>query len=346
MEKKNASDFPKFYYTRHMTAGLCGYEDETILVDVAAINKLALTFNGKPVYIQHQDVDLDTMKQEAVGYIVDTFYDMDGWLWSKMMITDDEGHAVIANGTKDHPYPWAVSNAYIPNEWGNGGTKNNLPYDREVLNGDFTHLALVPNPRYEDAKIYTPEQYQARNTQLLNSLAHSKKTEETKGITMKFFKTKKEEVSDIDSATSVELKNDKGETIEVTVEEMVKTIENSKKAAQKFKVGNTEMTLAEIEKAYLNAKKNESESDDKKDKENESDDDEEKDNESDDDKEGKENESDDDDEDEKGEKKNSQDDHFEKMKNAEKRNSGYAVRTLDTRQNGLARAKARYGSAN
>jgi len=332
MEKKNASDFPKFYYSRHMTAGLCGYDDETILVDVEAMKKLGETFNGKPIYIQHQDVDLDTMKQEAVGYVTDTFYDLDGWLWSKIMITDDAGHDVIAKG-------WAVSNAYIPSEWGAGGMKNNLPYDREVLNGDFTHLALVPNPRYEDAKIYTPESYQARNTQLLNSLAHSK-TEETKGFKMKFFKTKKEEVSEIDSATSVELKNDKGDTIEVSVKEMIETVLNSKakKAPQKVKVGEVEMTMEELATAYHNAKKNEADAKGKKDTESE--DDEEKENEGVDmdDDDDLENESDDD----KGEKKNGKTDFFKEMQNAGK-TGDKSVITIDTTASKLARGSNRYG---
>ena len=329
VEKKNASDFPKFYYARHMTAGLCGYDDETILVDVETVKKLGETFNGKPIYIQHQDVDLDTMKQDSVGYVTETFYDMDGWLWSKIMVTDDEGHAVINKG-------WAVSNAYVPTEWGSGGMKNNLPYDREVLNGSFTHLALVPNPRYEDAKIYTPEQYQARNTQLLNSLAHSK-TEETKGFKMKFFKTKKEEVSEIDSATSVELQNDKGETIEVSVKDMISTVLNSlKPAPKKIKVGDTEMTFDELQAAYKNAKKNEAES--KEEKKTESEDDDEMENESEEDDEDLENESCD----EKGEKKNAKNDHFKELQNAGKGGS-QSFATIDTTANKMARGKSRYG---
>lgn len=34
-----------------------------------------------------------------------------------------------------------------------GGTENNIKYDKEFLNGKFTHLAIVENPRYERANI-------------------------------------------------------------------------------------------------------------------------------------------------------------------------------------------------
>ena len=34
-----------------------------------------------------------------------------------------------------------------------GGTENNIPYDIEFLDGVFTHLAIVDNPRYERANI-------------------------------------------------------------------------------------------------------------------------------------------------------------------------------------------------
>jgi hypothetical protein len=350
VEKKNASDFPKYYYTRHMQAGLCGYDDETILVDTETVSKLSASFKGKPVYIEHQDVKLDSLKEDAVGYVQETFMGVDGWLWSEIMVTDDEAHEVINKG-------WAVSNAYIPTVWGDGGTKNNLPYDREVLDGEFTHLALVPNPRYEGAKIYTPEQYRERNTQLVNSLAHSKPTEEKKGILMKFFKTNKEEVSNASEADTLEYVNSKGETVEVSVQEMVNALEADAKLEQKVKVNGKEMTLAELSKAYekLNAKKNE----DEEDKENE---DEEKENEEEEDtksnrskknrkrnesEEDKENEDDDEYDNEDDEKENEDEEekknsNFKKMKNAHIQNS--SAIPLETTMSKLQRGSALYGS--
>lgn len=344
LEKKNASDFPKYYYTRHMQAGLCGYEDETILVDTDAVVKLGNTFKGKPVYIQHQDVKMETLKEDAVGYVQNTFMGVDGWLWSEIMITDDEAHAVIAKG-------WAVSNAYIPTEWGSEGSKNNLPYDREVLNGEFTHLALVPNPRYEGAKIYTPEQYQARNTQLVNSLAHSKPTPK-KGFVMKFWK--KEEVSDASTADFVEYTNDKGETVTKSVEEMKNALEAEAKQAEvkakKVLVNGKEMTVAELTKAYekLNAKKkNEADEKENEDDEKENEDDEdEKENEAELVTETRVNEDDEDlenEDDEDEEKTNSNPNHFKTMKNAHMKNS-VPVATYQSRNAKIARGRELFSS--
>lgn len=333
VEKKNASDFPKYYYTRHMQAGLCGYEDETILVDTDAVVKLGNTFKGKPVYIQHQDVKMETLKEDAVGYVQNTFMGVDGWLWSEIMITDDEAHEVIAKG-------WAVSNAYIPTEWGPEGSKNNLPYDREVLNGEFTHLALVPNPRYEGAKIYTPGQYQARNTQLVNSLANSK-PQPKKGFVMKFWK--KEEVSDASTADFVEYTNGKGETVTKSVEEMKNALEAEAKQAEvqakKVLVNGKEMTVAELTKAYekLNAKKNESHEKDEKENEDDEGDEDEKENDAELVTETRVNEDDEDmeNEDDEDEKKNS---HFKTMKNAHMKNSTGRI-VIETRAAQIQRGR-------
>jgi hypothetical protein len=343
-EKQNASDFPKYYYTRHMQAGLCAYEDETILVDSEAVKKLGNTFKGKPIYIEHQNVKLDTMKQDAVGYVQNTFMDIDGWLWSEIMITDDEAHEVIARG-------WAVSNAYTPTVWGDGGTKHNIPYDREVLDGVFTHLALVDNPRYEDAKIYTPDQYQARNKQLVNSLANVKPPK--KDFIMKFWK--KEEVSDASTADFVEYTNDKGATVTKSVEEMKNALEQEAKQketlSKKVLVNGKEMTVAELTSAYekLNAKKKNE--DEKEEKENE-DEDKEKSNKNrkqnegrdekentDDDEYDNEDDKEKENEDDKDEKKNS---NFKRMKNAHLQNSG-SIR-LETTMSKLARGSSLYGS--
>jgi hypothetical protein len=49
---------------------------------------------------------------------------------------------------------YSVSNAYKPLAEGGPGTENQIPYDAELLDGEYLHMAIVPNPRYQDAKIY------------------------------------------------------------------------------------------------------------------------------------------------------------------------------------------------
>ena len=46
-----------------------------------------------------------------------------------------------------------------------GGTENNIPYDIEFLDGIFTHLAIVDNPRYERANIVFNSKTAILNTQ-------------------------------------------------------------------------------------------------------------------------------------------------------------------------------------
>lgn len=202
-EIKNARDFPKIYYARHMESGLCGYEKEKILVDADAMKRMAPSFAGKPVYVQHQDVDLDKL-HKADGYVADCFYnELDGWLWSKIIVTTDDGNDSIAKG-------WSVSNAYVPTEWGTGGAHHNVDFNRKIINAGFTHLAIVPDPRYENAAVYTPEAFKAYcadKKQEIDELKNSK----GKKTMLKFWKTTKSEVKhdEIDDDTMVELQNGK-----------------------------------------------------------------------------------------------------------------------------------------
>lgn len=264
----NASQFPQVFYARHMQPGLARYEDGTILVDTDGMKAMLPSAVGKPVYVNHQGVDLQNLKQQADGYITEAFYNtLDGWAWFKILAVDDKAHNAIKKG-------WSVSNAYRVTEWKGGGTKNNCPYNREVRNGEFTHLAIVPDPRYENAGIYSPEEFKAYQDDL------KKKHDDihisnSKGKPMfKFFKNKKEEVAadKIDNDTMVELQN--GKTVKVS--EMIAAMEakedekkNSKTGEQKITVGGKEMTVTELANAYCAKMNKKNEKEDDEDMENE-----------------------------------------------------------------------------
>lgn len=203
-ERKNsATQKPAIFYAKHMQPGICGYEKETVLVDIDAMKRMIPTGTGIPIYVLHQNVDLSTMKDKACGYVTDSFYnELDGFAWFKILIVDEEGFEAIAKS-------WKVSNAYVPKEWGVGGKKNNCDYHREVMDGGFTHLAIVPDPRYEDADIFTPEEFKAYQeikkrelAELQNSLAIPPKG---KPSMFKFFRNKIEEVTNAADATHVEV---------------------------------------------------------------------------------------------------------------------------------------------
>lgn len=157
----NAKTLPLTFYCRHMQPGLAGgYAKagggtETLLIEKEAIDKMMPTFINCPVYVEHQDIPTEHVEEYADGYITDSFFNpLDGWYWCRMLIVTDNGMKACQDG-------YSVSNSYVVGNEGPSGEKNGCSYDAEVLDGRFEHMALVPNPRYEDAKIFTPDEYEA-----------------------------------------------------------------------------------------------------------------------------------------------------------------------------------------
>lgn len=270
---KNAKQEPKILYCRHIAQGVCGYQDETIFIGEDALKEMDKSFAGKPVYVEHQAVDLEKLQEQADGYVVESFYlPEDASHWAKIIIVSDKGHEAVSKG-------WAVSNAYVPDSFGASGEWHNIPYNREITEGHYTHLAIVPNPRYEEATIMTPEefkQYKAGKKEQLNQLQNSKE-----GVKEQMFKlfTKKEVTNSEDiSKAMVELSN--GKT--VSIQEMINACEEDIKAKEAakakkneeeellekvVKVNGEDIKVSDLIKSY-EAKKNKCNEDDE-DKDNE-----------------------------------------------------------------------------
>ncbi len=324
--KSNARGFAEVYFARHMEPGLCGYEEENILVDADAMKRMAPSFAGKPVYVGHQDVNFDSLETDMDGVVADCFYnELDGWLWSKIIVTTDKGKAAVAKG-------WAVSNAYTPTAWEGGGENHALDYNRKIREAEFTHLAIVPDPRYEQAKIFTPDEfksYQAEKRAEIDELKNSKR----KKPMFKMFRNKREEVSieDADDETLVELRNGK----------VVKLGDINKVLAEAGDDSKLSKSIRRYEQ-LMNEKEKDNESEDeeekkdrKKNKKNESEKEEEKDNESDEDEDKKDNEAEKDEDDDKvlwhGKKYNAED--FMKEYNSRKKNKKNAEEDDDDKKN-------------
>lgn len=157
--RKNA--VPKPYKAYFITAGLAGYPDGVegnVLVQKPALDKMLPTFRGMPVVnFEHTDLepeDLFDMSKDQIDEIADGIvsavgYDQNSaWYWADMLIWDTE---TIEN-IEDNGY--SVSCAYDVTDLDqSGGTYNNVDYKEEVLDGDYVHMAIVPNPRYEKAYI-------------------------------------------------------------------------------------------------------------------------------------------------------------------------------------------------
>jgi hypothetical protein len=144
----------KIYYAKHIEPGLVNYGTKNILVGEDTLKRMDPTFKGRPVYLDHDEEVKSTVSEDAVGYVIRSFYnELDGCHWVQFIISEDAGERAIAAGYK-------VSNSYSNLEYDSfGGEWHNIHYDEEVLNGSYEHLALVQYPRYEDAIIFNEKQY-------------------------------------------------------------------------------------------------------------------------------------------------------------------------------------------
>ena len=132
-----------------MRRGLVSYPDETILVTQNSLDELSKTAFGIPVVIEHPGIPIDSESikdLKVVGRVAKFDYETDSDLWyAEFVVDDDEAVQLLKNGH-------GVSTAWYGNEYTNGGTYNNVPYDRELLTARYEHLAIVKHPRYEMAK--------------------------------------------------------------------------------------------------------------------------------------------------------------------------------------------------
>lgn len=111
---------------------------------------MAHSFVGKPVINEvHRDVSPDNFEDVADGVVTDVKYNStDGWWWADFVVWDE------ATKKNCESRAYSVSCAYdVTNASSRKGEHNNIPYEQEVLDGKYTHLAIVANPRYEDARI-------------------------------------------------------------------------------------------------------------------------------------------------------------------------------------------------
>jgi hypothetical protein len=263
---KNAKYPPQVLYVMHMEPGVAEYKDlkKTFLIEEEAIKKMDPTFAGRPIYVLHVDDEpLETIQADSAGYVIESFFNpLDGKHWAKIICVSDAGHEAFKMG-------WKVSNCYEVIEQASGGEWHGVSYDAQILRGEYRHMAIVPNPRYENSVVLTPEEFKTYNQEKeleLKRLANSK----DKGARMnplKIFKrTKVENAKDIDlESCEVEIKEGKF----MTIRDLVKNAAGFAEANPAYaglqslvKVGDKEMTVEALTNAYNEAmekKKNESE---------------------------------------------------------------------------------------
>ena len=235
-----------------MRKGLCAYSDETILVGQEALARLASTSLGIPVVIDHPPeliTDETITNLEVVGRVSKMEYDQfsDTWI-SEFVLDNQKGIDLLQSG-------WGVSTAWFGEKYASGGTLNNVPYDRELVEGRYEHLAIVKNPRYEMANDPIFLNSKTLQNDKNNSTIVTNKNIEKKGHDMigRIFKklTQKEE-----------LKTNEGEDFVIEVE--------GKDVSIRDLLAQNKNLASQVEELKLN-KKNEDDKKEKEEKEEEDD---------------------------------------------------------------------------
>lgn len=194
----------KVFYGMHFCPGVARYPEKDnlmIFINENTIRDMNPTFSAKPVFVEHVDGvddDLDEVRTEADGWVVESFYnEADGKTWAKFIIVSDRGIKAIARG-------YRLSNAYEVSKKGASGVWNGVPYEEEVLAGEFEHLALVKNPRYEESVVLTPEQFKEYNEEQKENLKRFANSKGGKQMGFRLFKRQEDTAVDPDK-TLVEL---------------------------------------------------------------------------------------------------------------------------------------------
>ena len=141
----------RHFVSRFIEAGLVSYEEQgagVLKLSKEALDRFVYSLVGCPVIIKHQRVSNENVDDIRVGVVSSVNYNTeDGWYWCDGIIWDAEAIKLIEQG-------WSVSCCYTMTESTHqSGEWHNMSYDDELINGLFEHLAIVPNPRYEEATI-------------------------------------------------------------------------------------------------------------------------------------------------------------------------------------------------
>lgn len=253
---KNAKTAPVIYYGLHMCEGVAEYREPTvnngepyrIFIGEDTIKNMDPTFAGRPVYVKHVDsVNLDNLQAEADGYVVESFFNKaDGKHWAKFIVVSDAGHEAIRKG-------WKLSNAYIPKEMSGGGLWHGVEFEKKVMRGEYEHLAIVPNPRYEESKILTPEEFKAYNHEKELELTRLANDKGEKSMAFNLFKkTKVDNAADFESMSVLLPKSKKEKTISQIINEADEMEMNADKPAEDMMANGDHHVMVGEEKMKVN----------------------------------------------------------------------------------------------
>lgn len=137
------------FTSRFIEAGVAHYEQfGDVLITKETLDKFIQTMVGCPVIIKHKDITDKNADKERVGVVSRVWYnEADGWFYCEGVIWDKQAIDLVKN------QGWNVSCTYDFKSDFKKSTYHGKEIDMEFTGGEFLHLALVPNPRYERATI-------------------------------------------------------------------------------------------------------------------------------------------------------------------------------------------------
>lgn len=260
---KIANAAGKVFFGLHFVPGVAEYQEPEgggsfrVFVGEDVIRQMNPSFAGCPVFVEHVgDVtsNREKLRAEADGWVTRSFYNAaDGKTWCEFIVVTDRGLAAIGRG-------WRLSNAYVPRLAARESLWNGVSYQKEVLGGEFEHLAIVENPRYEESVVMTPEEFKSYNAEKTSELTRLANSNEKKGepkMKLNLFKRAKVENALDLEGTLVELPKSKKEMSLVSVVNAYDAILNMNGYANgdhMVKVGDKEeMSVNDLVKKHLEA---------------------------------------------------------------------------------------------
>ena len=163
------------FKARFLQAGLVKYDFGVCLLQKETIDKFIDTFKGCPVVINHKD---NITEADKVGIINNIWFsEHDGWFWCDGILTDEEAVKLIEDKGYNVSCQYAITDYSVNRE---GKLHNGNPFDKEILDGLFEHLAIVENPRYEGAYIAV-NAYVAKNAICRNEFKENEHPRDDEG---------------------------------------------------------------------------------------------------------------------------------------------------------------------
>jgi len=213
---RNAAGKGTVWYGMHFYPGVAEYQETDkepyrVFLNEDTIRRMDPTFAGRPVFVMHVDdvePDIDVLKAEADGWVVESFYnEADGKHWVKFITVSERADRAIKNGMR-------LSNSYFPQKFASGGVWNGVSYTKQITDGEYEHLAIVPNPRYDESKIMSPDEFKKYNEDKLVELKRLSNSEERKPMKLSLFKrTKVDNTVDLETMSVVLPKSGKEMTL-------------------------------------------------------------------------------------------------------------------------------------